>query len=36
MKWLEVMDLDRDALPELKDDKITKSGIFESARNLAL
>ena len=36
MKWLEVMDLDRDFLPELKENEKMQKEIFENARKLAL
>lgn len=36
MKWLEVMDLDRDILPELKKAVKTTTTMFESTRKLAL
>ena len=36
MKWLEVMDLDRDVLPELKKNPLVQKGLFDGARKLAL
>ncbi|KAK4498247.1 hypothetical protein PRZ48_010904 [Zasmidium cellare] len=36
MKWLEVMDLDRDALPELKKNAKMQETMFKNARKLAL
>lgn len=36
MKWLEVMDLDRDVLPELKKNPKMQTDIFAHARKLAL
>ncbi|QIW95601.1 hypothetical protein AMS68_001119 [Peltaster fructicola] len=36
MKWMEVMDLDRSVLADVKEDKLVRSGIFDNARKLAL
>ena len=36
MKWLEVMDVDRDALPELKKNIKMQENMFKNARKLAL
>lgn len=36
MKWLEVMDLDRDILPELKKSEKSSTDIFQNTRKLAL
>ncbi|KAK3640651.1 hypothetical protein LTR56_011743 [Elasticomyces elasticus] len=36
MKWLEVMDLDRDALPEIKNNPRIQQTLFSHARKLAL
>ncbi|SMR56272.1 unnamed protein product [Zymoseptoria tritici ST99CH_3D1] len=36
MKWLEVIDFDRNALPELKKDKRIQGSLFQNAKKLAL